>query len=115
MSSRTRAINGLSRYREREADRWGLELVHGIVPNAGETAAQAFQRIAESGLSDPNPPEFIRWWLFDHPPVDERILFFRKYDPWSRGGEPRYVKGTTRGPNSPSAPMQKRAVAGWSV
>jgi STE24 endopeptidase len=88
----TPAINGLSRYREHEADRCGLELVHGIVPNAGETAAQAFQKIAESSLSDPDPPEFIRWWLFDHPPANERIIFYRTYDPWSHGREPRYVK-----------------------
>lgn len=88
----TPAINGLSRYREQEADRCGLELVHGIVPNAGETAAQAFQKIAESGLSDPAPPEFVRWWLFDHPPANERIIFYRTYDPWTDGGEPRYVK-----------------------
>lgn len=88
----TPAINGLSRYREHEADRCGLELVHGIVPNAGEAAAQAFQKDAETGLSDPDPPGFIRWWLFDHPPANERIIFFRTYDPWSHGREPRYVK-----------------------
>lgn len=88
----TPAINGLSRYREHEADRCGLELVHGIVANAGETAALAFQKDAESDLSDPNPPDFVRWWYFDHPPVNERIAFFRSYDPWSTGGQPRYVK-----------------------
>ena len=88
----TPAINGLSRYREHEADRCGLELTHGIVPNAGETAALALQKDAESGLSDPNPPIFVRWWYFDHPPVSERIAFFRSYDPWSTGAQPRYVK-----------------------
>jgi len=88
----TPAINGLSRYREHEADRCGLELVHGIVANAGETAALALQKDAESDLSDPNPPDFVRWWYFDHPPVNERIAFFRRYDPWSTGAQPRYVK-----------------------
>ena len=88
----TPAINGLSRYREQEADRCGLELIHGIVPNAGETAALALQKDAESDLSDPNPPTFVRWWYFDHPPVSERIAFFRSYDPWSTGAQPRYVK-----------------------
>ena len=53
---------------------------------------EAFQKIAESGLQDPAPPEFIRWWLFDHPPANERIIFYRTYDPWSPGREPRYVK-----------------------
>lgn len=88
----TPAINGLSRYREHEADRCGLELVHGIVLNAGETAAEAFQKNAEIGLSDPDPPEFVRWWLFDHPSANERIIFYRTYDPWSGGGQPRYVR-----------------------
>jgi STE24 endopeptidase len=88
----TPAVNGASRYREHEADRCGLELIHGIVPNAGETAALAFQKDAESDLSDPNPPDFVRWWYFDHPPVSERIAFFRSYDPWSTGAQPRYVK-----------------------
>lgn len=88
----TPAINGLSRYREHEADRCGLELIHGIVPNAGETAALALQKDAESDLSDPIPPDFVRWWYYDHPPVSERIAFFRSYDPWSTGAQPRYVK-----------------------
>lgn len=88
----TPAINGLSRYREHEADRCGLELIHVVVPNAGEIAARAFQKDAESGLSDPAPPAFVRWWYFDHPPVGERIIFFRTYDPWSHGKEPKYVK-----------------------
>jgi STE24 endopeptidase len=88
----TPAINGLSRYREHEADRCGLELMHGMVANAGEMAALAFQKGAERDLSDPNPPDFVRWWYFDHPPVSERIAFFRSYDPWSGGAQPRYVK-----------------------
>ena len=85
-------MNGLSRYREHEADRCGLELVHDIVPNAGEMTAEVFQKDAETGLSDPNPPEFIKWWLLDHPPANDRIIFFRTYDPWSHGEKPKYVK-----------------------
>jgi STE24 endopeptidase len=88
----TPAVNGLSRYREHEADRCGLELIHGLVPNAGEVAAGALQKAAESDLSDPNPPHFVRWWYFDHPPTRERVAFFRSYDPWAHGEQPRYVK-----------------------
>lgn len=88
----TPPINALSRYREHEADRCALELLHGVVPNAGERAAQAFQKDAESDLSDPAPPAFVRWWYFDHPPVDERIIFFRTYDPWSHSEQPKYIK-----------------------
>jgi len=88
----TPAVNSLSRYREYEADRYGLELIHGIVPDAGEAAAEAFQKDAEINLDDPKPPSFIKWWLFDHPPVNERILFCRTYDPWSNGRKPKYVE-----------------------
>lgn len=88
----TPAVNSLSRYREHEADRYGLEVIHGIIPHAGEVAAQAFQRDGELNLSDPDPPRFIRWWLFDHPPVNDRIHFCRTYDPWSDGKKPRYVQ-----------------------
>ncbi len=88
----TPAQNTLSRYREHEADRFGLEVVHGVVPDAGAAAARAFQKHGELNLSDPDPPEFIRWWLFDHPPVNERIIFCRTYDPWSKREKPRYVR-----------------------
>jgi STE24 endopeptidase len=77
----TPAANTLSRYREHEADRYGLELIHGIVPNGGEAAAQAFQKDGEIDLSDPAPPRWIVWLLFDHPPVNDRIVFCRSYDP----------------------------------
>jgi hypothetical protein len=46
----------------------------------------------DSGIKLDVPPAFIRWWYFDHPPVNERIIFFRTYDPWSHGDEPKYVK-----------------------
>ncbi len=88
----TPAVNTLSRYREQEADRYGLELIHNIVPKAGEAAARAFQNDAEINLSDPAPSAFVKWWLFDHPPVNDRIIFCRTYDPWSSGRSPRYVQ-----------------------
>ena len=77
----TPAANTLSRYREHEADRHGLDLVDGIVPNVREAGARAFQEYGEANLADPDPPAFIEWWLFDHPPVNERIIFCRTYRP----------------------------------
>jgi STE24 endopeptidase len=88
----TPLLNTVSRYREHEADRYGLELIHGMVPNAGEMAANAFQKDEEINLADPDPPRIVRWWLFDHPPVNDRILFLRTYDPWSNHQRPRYVQ-----------------------
>jgi len=87
----TPVSNGFSRWEEHEADRYGLEVIHGITPNAGEVASQAFQLEGETNLSDPDPPEFVRIWLFDHPPTNDRIIFCRTYDPWSPGQKPKYV------------------------
>jgi len=86
------AGNSFSRYIEHQADIYGLEVIHGIVPNSGEVAAEAFQLMGEVNLSDPNPPEFVRVWLYSHPPLAERLIFARTYDPWSKGQAPQFVK-----------------------
>ena len=84
--------SGWSRMLEHNADVYGLEVIHGIVPDAPQAAAQAFQILGEVGLSDPNPSAFIQFWLYDHPSVSDRVRFSAEYDPWSKGGTPRYVK-----------------------
>lgn len=83
--------NAFSRYQEHEADRYGLEVIHGIVDDPGEVAAQAFEVEGEIDLQDPAPPAFIEFWLYDHPAVNDRILFSRTYKPWAKGEKPRYV------------------------
>lgn len=85
-------MNALSRYREHEADVYGLEVVHGIVPDAGRVAAEAFQIMGEINLADPEPSAFIKIMRYGHPPLKERIEFANKYDPWSKGEEPQFVK-----------------------
>jgi STE24 endopeptidase len=85
-------INGFSCWQEHQADVYGLEVIHGIVPNSSEVAAHAFQVLGESDLADPNPPPFITFWLFSHPPLAERLVFAHTYDPWSKGEAPMYVK-----------------------
>jgi STE24 endopeptidase len=85
-------INGLSRMEEHAADVYGLEVIHGIVPDSEEVAAHAFQVLGEIDLSDPNPPAFITFWLYSHPPLAERLVFAHSYDPWSHGESPKYVK-----------------------
>jgi Zn-dependent protease with chaperone function len=83
--------NAFTRYQEHEADRYGLEVIHGIVDDPGEVAAQAFEVEGEIDLQDPAPPAFIEFWLYDHPAVNDRILFSRTYNPWAKGEKPRYV------------------------
>ena len=86
------AINWFSRMDEHAADVYGLEVTHGLIPNSPEVAAHAFQALGELDLSDPNPPPFITFWLYSHPPVAERLVFAHAYDPWSRGQKPKYVQ-----------------------
>jgi STE24 endopeptidase len=85
-------ISGYSRMQEHAADVYGLEVIHGLVPNSEEVAAHAFQVLGELDLSDPNPPPFITFWLYSHPPLADRLVFAHKYDPWSKGKSPKYVK-----------------------
>jgi Zn-dependent protease with chaperone function len=85
-------ISGISRMEEHAADVYGLEVIHGLIPNSEEVAAHAFQVLGELDLSDPNPPPFITFWLYSHPPLAERLVFAHSYDPWAKGESPKYVK-----------------------
>ena len=84
-------VNAYSRTNEHAADVYGLEVIHGVVPDPSRSAAEAFQVLGEINLADPNPHPFIRFWLYSHPPIAERIAFARSYDPWSRGEPTRFV------------------------
>lgn len=84
--------NAYSRAQEHAADVYSLEVTHGIVPNAGQAAAEAFQIEGETDLDPPHPNSFIVFWLYTHPPTSERYRFALEYDPWVRGEQPRYVR-----------------------
>jgi STE24 endopeptidase len=88
----TPAFNAVSRHFEHEADRYGIEVTHGILPNANQVAAHYFEQSGELNLSDPDPNWFTKAWFFDHPTRPERVHFVATYDPWSQGKEPEYVK-----------------------
>ncbi|HEY6420469.1 MAG TPA: M48 family metallopeptidase, partial [Candidatus Binataceae bacterium] len=88
----TPALNAYSRHDEHQADVYGLEVTHSIVPDSGEVAAQAFQVLGEADLGDPNPSPFVKFWFLDHPSLNDRILFARSYDPWSKGEPPEFVR-----------------------
>lgn len=84
--------NSFSRAEEHDADVYGLEVTHGVIPNAREVAAETFQKLGESDLADPDPPEFLKFWLYSHPPLAERLAFAHDYDPWGQDESPRYIK-----------------------
>ncbi|HXA51614.1 MAG TPA: M48 family metallopeptidase [Candidatus Acidoferrum sp.] len=85
-------LNSFSRVLEHNADVYGLEVIHGIVPNSSQVAASAFQILGEVGLADPNPDPFIEFWLYSHPSVSDRTRFALEYDPWGRGQPTKYVR-----------------------
>jgi Zn-dependent protease with chaperone function len=85
-------LNGYSRTQEHAADVFGLELIHGIVPNSAQAAAHAFQALGEIDLADPNPPAFITFWMYSHPPLAERLVFAHGYDPWGKHQPTKYIK-----------------------
>jgi len=83
--------NTISRHYEHQADIYGLEVIHGVVPRPTDAAIAAFQTLGEVNLSDPKPSRLIEVWLYNHPPLNKRIEFARSYDPWSKG-HPQFVK-----------------------
>lgn len=84
--------NAYSRHLEHQADQYGLEVIHGLVPDAPVVAAHAFQVLGEVDLEEPNPSPAVKFWFYNHPPLDERMRFAQTYDPWSQGRAPEFVK-----------------------
>lgn len=74
-------VNTYSRYQEHQADVYGLQVIEGIVPDYRKAGAEAFQILGEINLADPDPSTFIKFWLYSHPPLNERIVFAETYDP----------------------------------
>lgn len=66
--------NGLFRYFEHDADVFGLDRTL-----SGEAAAGAFEKLASVNLSNPEPSAFVKFWLYDHPALSERVRFARGY------------------------------------
>jgi Zn-dependent protease with chaperone function len=82
----TPAGNAFSRHFEHEADVYGQEAIHGLVPDPQKTAVAGFQALGEAWLEDPDPSPFIEFWLYNHPSVKNRANFAAHYDPWANGG-----------------------------
>lgn len=87
----TPVANSITRLQEHNADIYGLEVIHGLVPDSAQAAAQAFQIMGEIGLADPSPSPFVEFWLYSHPSVSSRVRFAAEYDPWSKGHPPKYI------------------------
>ena len=80
------AGNAFSRWMEREADRFGLEITQD-----NRAAAMGFVKLQRQNLSNPRPGPLYRIWRSSHPPLAERIEFCNTYRPWERGEPLRYA------------------------
>ncbi|HEV2426573.1 MAG TPA: M48 family metallopeptidase [Terriglobia bacterium] len=77
------AINGISRHYEHQADQYALEVAYGVVGDPNAAAARAEQILGVIDLSQPDPSALKVFWLYTHPPVEERIRFENDYHPWT--------------------------------
>ncbi len=78
-------VNGISRHYEHQADQFGLEVAYGVVPDPNAAEVHSLQILGEEDLADPDPNPFVKFWLYTHPPLDERIRFAATYKPWAEG------------------------------
>ncbi|MGC1873023.1 MAG: M48 family metallopeptidase [Acidobacteriaceae bacterium] len=82
--------NAFSRWEEHQADVFGQEAIHGLVPDPQVTAQKAFVALGENYLEAPNPNHFVEFWLYSHPSISQRANFAAHYDPWLPGHHPKY-------------------------
>ena len=82
----TPAGNTFSRHFEHEADIYGQEAIHGLVPDPQKTAVSSFNHLGEAWLDDPNPNAFVEFWSYSHPSVQSRAKFAAHYDPGPTAG-----------------------------
>jgi len=60
--------NGYSRWRERLADRFAL-----LATRKPRAFVRAMVRLANQNLAEVDPPRWVVWLLYSHPPIGERI------------------------------------------
>ncbi len=84
--------SAFSRYLEHQADIYGLEVIHGLVPDSPQVAAHAFQKLGEKALAYPRPNPLYVFWAFSHPPIADRIRFALTYQPWDHKQPSHYIR-----------------------
>lgn len=85
-------FNGVSRHYEHQADQYGLEVVHGLIPDEPQTAARSFQKLGELSLDYPYVNQFWEFWAWTHPAIPDRMIFVQTYNPWAEGKQPQFVR-----------------------
>ena len=84
--------NAFSRAIEHNADVYGQEAIHGIVPDPQTAVQHVFQLLGETSLDDPTPHPFVQFWTGSHPSTARRAAFAAAYNPWIAGRHPKYFQ-----------------------
>ena len=66
--------NAVSRWRERLADEYALQ-----VTGKTDAFASAFTRLANQNLSEVDPESWVVFMFYDHPPLNERIAMIKAF------------------------------------
>jgi Zn-dependent protease with chaperone function len=80
-------MNYVSRLKEHEADRFGLEITQN-----NQAAAEAFVVLQQQNLANPRPGLLYKIWRSSHPPLGERIDYLNSYCPWRKDQPLKYDK-----------------------
>ncbi len=81
-------INGFERAIEHEADVYAVEITRD-----NDAGARAFIKLGEFNRSNPEPAPLVKQFLYDHPPLVERVEFALDYRPWEVGRPNRVFHG----------------------
>ncbi|MDR4363118.1 M48 family metallopeptidase, partial [Bacillus anthracis] len=73
------ATNYVSRIEERAADQYALDMT-----KDGKSGVKTFQYLSKTSLSQVNPPALVKFFLYTHPPIFERIHAFEQYEKQSK-------------------------------
>jgi STE24 endopeptidase len=74
--------NAFSRWRERRADIYALDMT-----NKAEAYASAMARLANQNLAEADPEPWVEWLLYSHPALNKRISMARAY-PTKKSADP---------------------------
>ncbi|PWK13350.1 M48 family metallopeptidase [Tumebacillus permanentifrigoris] len=67
--------NYLERFYEHSADQYAVQITQD--PQSG---IRSFQKLARLSLSDPNPPEIVKFFRYTHPTISERIDYLEEQE-----------------------------------
>jgi STE24 endopeptidase len=69
-------VNAVTRWRERLADQFALEIT-----GDGAAYASALVRLADQNLAEVDPEPWVEFLLYSHPPLSKRIAMAQSYPP----------------------------------